>query len=125
MTQQLFLFGEAPVDGPANALPKPPKAERWVLADHACRHCFGRLLRTGKGKTAAVQCSQCGRREEGPVDALCACGVTTPGGRHLLECYRNTEKTLEVPHEILVRVRELEEPATEAPSARRVAIPGF
>jgi hypothetical protein len=125
MTQQLFLFGEVSVDGPVNPLPKPPKAERWVLVDHACRHCFGRLLATGKGKTAAVQCSQCGRREEGQVEALCACGVTTPNGRHLLECYRNAEKTLEVPHEILVRVRELEERASEIPSARRVAIPGF
>jgi hypothetical protein len=72
-----------------------------------------------------VQCSQCGRREEGQVEALCACGVTTPNGRHLLECYRNTEKTLEVPHEILVRVRELEEPVVEMASARRVAIHGF
>jgi hypothetical protein len=125
MSEQLFLFGEVPVDGPANPLPKPSKAERWVLADHACRHCFGRLLSTGKGKSAAVQCSQCGRRENGPVETLCACGVTTPGGRHLLECYRNTEKTLEVPHEVLVRVRELEETVEVSSGSRKVSVPGF
>ncbi|MBN3839234.1 hypothetical protein [Burkholderia sp. Ac-20349] len=122
---QLDFFGGDVPDGPANPLPKPARVDRWRLVDHACRHCFGRLLTSGSGKTASVHCAQCGRHEDGPVESLCACGVHTAGGRQVLECYRNPERTLEVPHEVLVRVRELEEAGDPAPGARKVSVPGF
>lgn len=57
--------------------------QTWIIEDHLCRHCGGRILRcvTGNGITAGgnpiYKCADCGksRASMGPLD-LCWCGFS-------------------------------------------------
>lgn len=58
----------------------------WSLADHACRHCFGRLL---SGAGGVWRCAECGAQHRGEVEGLCWCGVEVPGVGRPYRCVRN------------------------------------
>jgi hypothetical protein len=91
-----------------NAAPSQPHwpTERWEVADHACRHCLGRVLqRLVRGVTVEVRCAQCGARADGGHLALCCCGAEAGALDYPLECFKNPHVSIDVPHEILVRER--------------------
>lgn len=57
------------------------KAKTWVIEDHLCRHCGGRILRcvTGNGMTGGgnpiFKCADCGKASADMTPAcLCWCG---------------------------------------------------
>lgn len=78
----------------------------WKLADHACRHCLGRVLqRSVRGVAVEVRCAQCGERADGGPTALCCCGVDCGALGYALECFKNPNVGKAVPHEIMVRER--------------------
>ncbi len=72
----------------------------WEITDHACRHCFGRILRCSDDDR--YRCSECGAEAFGTHEALCWCGVEV-GGERTFECLRNPAKSEQVPQEIIVR----------------------
>ena len=72
----------------------------WVITDHACRYCFGRILRSDDDDS--YRCAECGAEAEGEHDALCWCGVDV-GGEKSFRCVRNPTKSERVPQEIIVR----------------------
>jgi hypothetical protein len=86
-------------------------AERtWVLVDHVCRRCFGRVLREvavmdglhGIGAfvpTGRHRCSNCGH-EKNELKAVCACGVQAGPGR--FRCVTNPKASPEIPSEVVV-----------------------
>ena len=81
------------------------KTRAWTITDHACRRCFGRVLRTASAPTS-YRCSICGL-EEAAVKGLthppiCACGVKVGGRDAGIRCVVNTP-TPELPHEIVVK----------------------
>ncbi len=60
----------------------------WVLEDHLCRACGGRILRCVKGQGATpggnplFKCADCGTCTSGSgADALCWCGFSHRGNR--------------------------------------------
>jgi hypothetical protein len=56
--------------------------KKWVLEDHLCRVCGGRVLRCveGNGMTPGgdpiVMCADCGKSGYGRPDCICWCGMT-------------------------------------------------
>lgn len=82
--------------------------ELWELTDHACRVCFGRVL---KGDVPAdyvgpdadhvhrYRCSNCGAEAISRlVSSVCACGIRLKSGRDAgIRCERNLEPTPEFP----------------------------
>ena len=71
------------------------------VTDHACRHCFGRLLKDGD----LVRCAECGAHVHGDVEELCWCGVSVGEHGKVFECVKNTEKSPMNPQEVVVRER--------------------
>lgn len=80
----------------------------WVVTDHVCRRCFGRVLREVEvvdGVVSAIQptgrlrCSNCGY-EKGELKAICACGAS--GGPWRFRCVVNPKTSPEVPSEVVV-----------------------
>lgn len=59
--------------------------DAWVLTDHACRVCMGRLLESN----GVHRCAECGATTEGPVEDACWCGVEVPNHGKPFECVRN------------------------------------
>lgn len=92
-----------------SAVPAPhhrPVTLLWAVADHACRHCLGRVLqRLVRGVAVEVRCAQCGASADGGPLALCCCGAECGALDYPLECFKNPNVTKEVPHEIMVRER--------------------
>jgi hypothetical protein len=124
--QQLCLFGDdstVPGGGAAQRLRRPRRFAGWQLSNHACRHCFGRVLqRVVRGEVSEVRCAECGKRADGAPRMLCVCGMECGALGYALECFRNPRVTDEVPHEVLVRERRVE--ATQkAPARRAVRVP--
>lgn len=118
---QMDLFGQALEAVPAPAkLPRQPvprPSSGWQLADHACRHCFGRVLqRKVRGRVVAVRCAECGAHEEGDHTAICCCGAAIGALGKLLECFRNPAVSKAVPQEILIRERNSEKSKSRAQS---------
>lgn len=120
---QLDLFGdlahEVPLTAPTTRRPRS-FVGGWEVADHACRHCLGRVLqRKVKGVAVEVRCAECGAHAEGVASAICCCGAECGTLGHILECFRNPDVSAAVPQEILVRER----PVEDKPEARRQAKP--
>ncbi|MDE1141298.1 MAG: KilA-N domain-containing protein [Paraburkholderia tropica] len=98
----------------------------WVVTNHACRHCLGRVLqRLSRGVVVQVRCAECGKIEDGPVDLLCACGADCGDLGHALECFKNPNVTNEIPHEVLVRERKSETRECDAAPAPSANPPGY
>jgi hypothetical protein len=78
----------------------------WSFSDHACRHCFGRVMqRAWRGKVFEVRCAECSARQFGDVTGLCCCGADCGALGRALECFKNPEISPTVPQEIMVRER--------------------
>lgn len=114
---QLDLFAEArPAALAAVVAALVPKRKRplpggggWELADHACRHCLGRVLqRRVRGVTVEVRCAECGAAASGGHAEVCCCGAECGTLGHVLECFRNQEVSQSVPQEVLVRERPVD-----------------
>ncbi len=77
---------------------------RWLLTQHVCRSCLGRVLaRTDEDVAAAMhRCSDCGCEATGGVESLCACGALPAGSRVRLRCAPNENRTAASPSEIIV-----------------------
>lgn len=77
----------------------------WVLTDHVCRHCFGRVLSRGLPDARTLfQCANCGTQMTGlNVGDLCCCGLTNNKGADArFRCVRNRAQTPEYPSELMV-----------------------
>jgi hypothetical protein len=89
---------------------------RWIVTDHVCRLCLGRVLEldSGTGETG-VRCAECG--EEGPAwRALCCCGQKlNTGADAKLRCVLNAARSLELPEQVLVEYAESAPVATAPP----------
>jgi hypothetical protein len=46
--------------------------DAWVIVDHACRACGGRVVASADG--AKVRCAECSAEAEGSHENLCWCG---------------------------------------------------
>lgn len=81
----------------------------WELADHVCRCCFGRILRSvetvpvGDAHGHRWRCSNCGAEAASTVaSSICSCGLRLKGGRDAgIRCERNAEPTPEFPSEVV------------------------
>lgn len=63
----------------------------WVLTDHACRHCFGRVLKCIGTAAPLYRCAECGAEHAGrDVGGLCWCGVEVPGVGRPYRCERSS-----------------------------------
>jgi hypothetical protein len=74
------------------------------MTDHACHHCLGRVLqRLVRGVAVEVRCAQCGARANGGYLALCCCGAECGALDYPLECFKNPDLSVQLPHEVMVR----------------------
>ncbi|MFM0165688.1 hypothetical protein PQR39_35300 [Paraburkholderia sediminicola] len=107
MSSQLDLFGEeqSPEKHLAEVVKRRSRGSAgWQLSNHACRHCFGRILqRAVGGVVVEVRCAECGASAHGVVDQICACGADCGDIGYVLKCVRNPNVTKENPHEVLIR----------------------
>lgn len=75
----------------------------WHLTDHACRYCFGRVLRREADDGVVARCANCGATATGDVKNLCCCGLKTKRGQRAgLECGVNHDRSANEPAEIVV-----------------------
>jgi len=74
----------------------------WVITDHVCRFCFGRVLRSQDG--ALVRCADCSAQVKNKkVTELCACGQEyKTGGPVALKCKKNPEHIVGIGQEVMV-----------------------
>lgn len=68
--------------------------QRWVIKDHLCRNCGGRILKcvSGGGMTAGgnpiFKCADCGRMtSSSDASSLCWCGTKHKNNHHLRGAY--------------------------------------
>ncbi len=102
-------------------MPPPPDGQDaadeagggWAITPHACRACFGRILRRG----AVVRCADCGAMATGEPAALCGCGLSLAAEplrtRRLFRCAANPAPTPACRAEIVIAFGD--EPATVPP----------
>ena len=122
---QMSFFKE---DSPANKKKEHRRhSSGWECADHACRHCSGRLLRrVNLEGTVVHRCAECGANAVGEHAMLCWCGVEVRGHGMVFECFRNLEVTDSVPQEVLVRERRIvRAPEKKGRTSNPVRIEGF
>lgn len=126
---QLDLFADhtGTVVPVANERRKKPRPGGWELADHACRHCLGRVLvrRDAKGDPIESRCAECGATAAGGHREICCCGADCGTLGHILECFKNPEISQAVPQEILVRERPVADKVEERRLAKPVGIREF
>lgn len=115
---QTDLFGDA--------LPEKQRKKRtetWVVVDHLCTVCMGRLLvRRISPNISEVRCSECDERRTGSELALCWCGVEVGQYGRMFECIPNPNPRPELRNMILVREKPVQKEKTVTPS-RKVATP--
>jgi hypothetical protein len=93
---------------------KRKKESGWVITDHACRSCFGRILKRRISPTVTeVSCSECGASSYGVETVLCFCGKSV--GRHgeIFNCIKNPNPRPELPNVILVREKKVDSNQTK------------
>lgn len=85
----------------------------WVIQDHICRKCFGRIVSAQEGTQTLFKCSNCGYEVTADdVAAICCCGIKYKrGGRKGsknvapvdagIRCIRNPSPTTEFCCEIV------------------------
>lgn len=87
---------------------KTKRTETWVITDHACLVCFGRLLkRRISPKVTEVICPECEARSYGDEHALCWCGKSVGIYGKIFECFRNPNIRPELPNVILVKEKSI------------------
>lgn len=75
----------------------------WVITDHVCRCCFGRvLMRETFERKRVYRCSNCGLEQEGRTEAaVCCCGIKLKTGVDAgIRCSANPDRSPEFPAEI-------------------------
>jgi DNA-directed RNA polymerase subunit RPC12/RpoP len=81
----------------------------WVMTDHVCRVCFGRVMvRQKSGRLEFVfRCASCGAQAGGESPAaVCACGLTLEGTKDMgVRCQVNPERSPELIDEIIATVQ--------------------
>lgn len=128
---QLDLFGEAPAPesvlvAHAERRHAARSASGWVLVDHACRKCMGRVLvRMQRGQAVVSRCAECGERAEGAHSAICCCGAEAGSAGRVLECFRNLKVSAAVPQEVLVRERAIDAIARAMRTSKPVGDTGY
>lgn len=104
--------------------PKRKKTETWLITDHACKSCFGRILRRQISPTISeVMCSECGDRSHGNETTLCWCGKSVGPHGEIFQCVKNENRRPELPNYILVKERRIEIKPFEHKPDRRVHCP--
>jgi hypothetical protein len=87
-------------------------SDTWSWADHACRTCFGRLVkRTAPGGAPVFECGNCEVTAKGTPDGICGCGVLPPPSRFnasaaaapRFRCLPNPERTLTDSAAVVIR----------------------
>lgn len=82
---------------------------KWVMADHACRVCFGRvLMRKAFGRKGfTFRCASCGAEGHGDAPGVvCACGLTLEGTKDMgVRCQINAERGPESIDEVVAAVQ--------------------
>jgi hypothetical protein len=74
----------------------------WMLTDHCCRVCLGRVLeRSDVGGRRIARCADCGTEAVGSHHAVCACGADLGMAKLRLRCERQAAPTSEYPSEIV------------------------
>jgi hypothetical protein len=83
--------------------------DRWEIADHVCRNCFGRVLKLARAHRAKtdqpedkprVRCSNCGLESEGNYRSICCCGLKVGERQAKLRCVRSRCPSPEFPSEV-------------------------
>jgi hypothetical protein len=107
------LSGRAP-----KPVEKRDRPESWMLTDHVCRHCCGRLLKRRLSQAAIeVICAKCETRATGDELALCWCGKSVGTYGRIFECIKNPNRRPELPNAIMVRERRVDmQPVQHRPS---------
>ncbi len=75
----------------------------WVITDHICRVCFGRILvREAFDRRKTYHCSNCGTESPGTSEAaICCCGIKLKTGVDAgIRCQVNPDRSPEWPAEI-------------------------
>lgn len=57
-------------------------SEKWVITQHVCGICFGRLLMRDAGDETLIRCADCGIEKDGGIKSLCSCGAKLNTGRN-------------------------------------------
>lgn len=76
----------------------------WVIEDHCCRACFGRvLMRETFDLRRIYRCSNCGAEAEGKTAAaICSCGIKLKTGVDAgIRCQVHAEPTPEFPSQVV------------------------
>jgi hypothetical protein len=75
----------------------------WLLTDHSCRHCLGRVL---EGNGDIFRCADCGVEGKGRPEEICGCGLQVGEGkiaaRRLFRCEPNPNRTTACPSEVVI-----------------------
>lgn len=77
----------------------------YILTNHLCRECLGRILQRIDGEGAGLhRCSNCGAEASGEVESICACGMRLSDQTDLrFRCMRNPKRSPKFPAEVVVR----------------------
>jgi len=82
--------------------------EQWLITDHICANCFGRVLKRAMPKSPVdvYRCSECGTLvESNEVTDICCCGLKLKSGEDMgLRCMRvDKPDSLPVPAEVIAQ----------------------
>ena len=84
-------------------LARNPKV--WLITDHVCRLCLGRVLESAAGPNV-YRCADCGAEGKAvghEPGSGCACGMLTGGYDVGIRCTTNTNPRPEMPSEIIAK----------------------
>lgn len=91
---------------PGMDAPASQPTEGWIMTDHACRHCGGRILRRRAEPRPLVMCAGCEVQAVSDQRALCARGVAIAvgpaRGRHLYRCVRVEARSVHNPARVQI-----------------------
>ena len=78
----------------------------WIITEHACRVCMGRvLMREAVDGRRLYKCACCGVEGEGSHASICTCGMTWRSGKAAINagvrCVRNERRSPENMAEIV------------------------
>jgi hypothetical protein len=94
----------------------------WLLSDHVCRFCLGRVLE-GDGDT--FRCADCGVEGKGRPDEVCGCGLQLGEGRlatrRLFRCAPNPNPSATCRSEIVIAFGDPPQAPARADVARQLA----
>lgn len=84
--------------------PQREPVQGWVIEDHVCRVCFGRvLMRETFDMRRIYRCSNCGTEAEGKTPAaICSCGIKLKTGVDAgIRCHVQADPSPEFPSQVV------------------------